>query len=127
MIPVYRMQDDEGRGPFRPGFSHRWVEPRPDRDRLRPFMEVWGPQAALERANAGFYVGCACLTIEQLRRWFTAGEYITLRGWGYRAVLLTVDELLHSDDIQSVVVRARPFSQDALTVPLYGPMAHARG
>jgi hypothetical protein len=39
---VYRVQDVEGRGPWRPGFSRLWVRDRDDHDNLRPWVEQFG-------------------------------------------------------------------------------------
>ena len=35
---VYRIQDSNGRGPWKPGFSHVWVEDRCDLVNLRPIV-----------------------------------------------------------------------------------------
>jgi hypothetical protein len=125
MIPVYRVQDDKGRGPWRSGFSKQWVEYRPDHETLLPWPIEFGTEAYEARRNAdpGAFMGCACLSIDQLRRWFTASEYITLRGFGYRAVILLADELLHTSDVQSVIVRYAPFAEGTQAVPLYGPQS----
>jgi len=127
MIPVYRIQDDEGRGPWRPGFSVKWVERRPDHDNLKSWMEEFGTEYTFTRFAPDVHIGCACLTVEQLRRWFTASEYITLRGFGYRAVVMLADELLHSSDIQSVIVRSKPFTEGVQVIPLYGPVNFPKG
>ena len=126
MIPVYRIQDPEGRGPFRPGFSHKWVETRPDHDLLKPYFDILDRKSLVDTIRGGYHVGCACLTVEQLRRWFTAGEYITLRGYGFQAVVMMADELLHTDDVQSVIARLKPFNEGAQAIPLYGPTAYRK-
>lgn len=36
---IYRVQDAEGRGPWRPGFSKYWVCDRDDHDVLIPWMK----------------------------------------------------------------------------------------
>jgi len=124
---VYRVQDAEGRGPFRPGFSHWWVEERPDHDNLVPWMQQFGHDA-LQRAGWPFgkHFGCACRTLEQLRRWFTAGEYATLERFGFQAVRLDVARVLHESEIQLLFQRAKPLRADASPVVLYGPNVRAK-
>jgi len=39
---VYRVQDKEGRGPWRPGFSQIWVETRLDHMFLPPWYVEFG-------------------------------------------------------------------------------------
>ena len=39
---IYRVQDAQGRGPWKPGFSHRWVEDRPDHYNLPPWFVEFG-------------------------------------------------------------------------------------
>lgn len=92
MTAVYRIQDRDGRGPWKPGFSRRWVEDRADHDVLRPWFEEFGRVDKL--AIVGFAIGCGCRTVEQLQRWFTPSEYATLLQFGYRAVRLDVGRIL---------------------------------
>ena len=40
MPTVYRVQDADGRGPFKPGFSHQWVEERADHENLLPWFNI---------------------------------------------------------------------------------------
>jgi len=121
---VYRVQDAEGRGPFRPGFSHWWVEERPDHDNLVPWMQQFGYDA-IPRTGWPFgkHFGCACRTLEQLRRWFTASEYATLQRLGFQAVSMDVARVLHESEIQLLFQRAKPLCADFSPVDLYGPNA----
>lgn len=117
MTTVYRVQDRSGRGPWKPGFSHRWVEDRDDHDLLIPWYQQFG--WVNKNAISGMHVGCGCRTLEQLRRWFTAGEYQTLLQFGYQAVQLEVGRILGESDIQLVFERARPLREAAVPVELY--------
>ena len=81
---IYRIQDKDGRGPWKPGFSHRWVEIRPDHNNLPAWYEEFGPLH--NYISYGEHCGSGCKTIDQLRRWFTKSEYRTLLKYGYRAV-----------------------------------------
>lgn len=117
---VYRVQDAIGRGPWRPGFSHLWVEDRPDHKHLLPWMQEFGHDA-IPRTGRPFaeYFGCACRTIEQLRRWFTESEYATLRHYGFMAVKLQADRVLRESDIQLLFQRTRPLAYGAEPFGLY--------
>ena len=119
---VYRVQDADGRGPFRPGFSHWWVEERPDHDNLVPWMQQFGHDA-IPRTGWPFgkHFGCACRTLDQLRRWFTASEYATLQRFGFQAVSMDVARVLHESEIQLLFQRAKPLRADVSPVDLYGP------
>ena len=117
MSTVFRVQDRSGRGPWKPGFSHLWVEDRDDHDRLRPWYEEFG--WVQRNAIAGMYVGCGCRHVDQLRRWFTRGEYEKLLAYGYTAVELSVGRILGESDIQVVFERARPLREAARAFNLY--------
>jgi len=94
---VYRIQDKDGRGPFKPGFSHRWVQSRDDHENLVPWFVEFGP---IHKTICTFEVaGTGCESIKQLRRWFTKKEYKRLRGYGYMAVKMDVDRILASSEI----------------------------
>ena len=113
---VYRVQDKEGRGPWKPGFSMKWVENRDDLDNLHPWFREFGDVRRL--IPNGMIMGSACLSIEQLRRWFTPGEYQTLLGFGYQAVAIEASVAVGSD-IQCVIYRAKAFEEDAEPIELY--------
>ena len=99
LATVYRIQDKEKRGPWRPGFSHKWVEDRPDAEyeALKPIMHDL-PNAMHARGGL-----CACRSLSQLKRWVTDSEYQTLFGYGYRCVRITNCEVIAESDIQIVV------------------------
>lgn len=115
---VYRIQDAEGRGPWRPGFSKFWVRGRADLANLRPWMEEFKELRVLPRGE--HYYGCACRTPEQLRRWFTRDEYATLRNYDFRAVSMQADYILAESTTQLVFMRALPLRIGAASVDLYG-------
>ena len=100
---VFRVQDRDGRGPWRPGFSDQWVEDREDFDNLVPWYREMGDVHKL--GDPGSHKGTGCATVEQLRRWFTESEYRKLKGFGYQAVELWADRILGESDIQLVFER----------------------
>ena len=114
---IYRVQDAQGRGPWKPGFSAQWVEDRPDHDNLAPWYEEF--ENVLHRRTKGLVVGCGCKTKDQLKRWFTPGEYKTLTGKGYESVAMFVDEILAESDTQCVFEVADPLWVRAVPFSLY--------
>lgn len=117
MPTVYRIQDGEGRGPFKPGFSKRWVRPRPDHENLMSWFEEFGYGVLGDLPDG--VCGSACVNLEQLRRWFTEQEYNTLKMYGYRAVEMQVSGIIAESEIQCFVVRSIPFNKEIKTVLLY--------
>ena len=115
---VYRIQDKDGRGPWKPGFSQKWIEVRDDHDNLPPWFYEFGP--VHNKAFTWESVGSACLTIDQLRRWFTESEYRTLLRHGYKAVKMEASRILGSSEIQCVFTRSnKHLSEDFETFDLY--------
>jgi hypothetical protein len=117
MAIVYRVQDSDGRGPWKPGFSQRWAEDREDWDNLPPWYVEFG--RVDQRGILGMAMGSACLTLEQLRRWFTASEYATLQRYGYRAVRMEVGRVLAESPVQCFIERSKPLHEDVIEVELY--------
>ncbi|MCK0507967.1 hypothetical protein [Aromatoleum anaerobium] len=114
---IYRIQDSDGRGPWKPGFSRLWVEDRDDHDLLIPWYQEFG-QVHL-RAIVGMHIGCGCRSEDQLRRWFTQTEYARLVEYGYRAVRMPVGRILAESNIQCVFERAKPLRRDVVPFALY--------
>ena len=114
---VFRVQDAEGRGPWKPGFSHNWVEDRDDHQNLVPWFEEFGD--VRQRAIYGMAMGSGCRTVEQLRRWFTATEYAKLLTLGYNAVRMPAGIILAQSEIQCVFQRAKPLNEGCEVIDLY--------
>lgn len=114
---VYRIQDKDGRGPWKPGFSATWVEYRQDHENLKPWGYEMGP--IHENATDDEFVGCGCRTIEQLRRWFTLSEYKTLLTSGYRAVKMDIKRSLGDSKTQCLFTRDIPLHINVKRIKLY--------
>jgi hypothetical protein len=122
ILKVYRVQDAEGRGPWRPGFSDKWVEDRTDAEfmRLKPIQDEF-PNLDQQLGNMdGKHAGVGCETLAKLRQWFTKSEYETLLGFGYQCVCLNCDRIVATSDIQCVFVRSKPLNKNVRKVRLYG-------
>jgi hypothetical protein len=115
---VYRVQDREGRGPWRPGFSAKWLH---DSDLPLPaaFFEEFGWRLAdvPRMFRRGEFGGCGCRTLEQLARWITSTEAERLRVYGYVIVRMTIDRVLAESENQVVFARRKPLSQDVEIIP----------
>lgn len=116
---VYRIQDKQGRGPFRSGLTMKWLE----KDKNLPPYYFEFPDLDLHaETNPNDFVGCACLHMEQLRKWFTPNEYQTLAKLGFKAVRLEVDQILRQSENQCVFSRAKRFNKNAVVMTLYLPL-----
>lgn len=114
---VFRVQDLNGRGPFKPGFSSKWVEPRDDHQFLVPwFIDL---SRVDKQVTYGLHAGAACGSIDQLRRWFTAAEYEFLKKHGYQAYEIEVDRVIGESEIQLVFERVLPLNVGVFPFDLY--------
>ena len=116
---MYRVQDVDGRGPFKPGLSKFWIIERPDHENLLPWT-AFVSRNELSRWHQRYrHLGCACRSIEELRRWFIPMEYETLLLMGYQAVKLLGCEVLWQDNTQCVIGRNKSFSSGAFPISLH--------
>lgn len=116
MTTVYRVQDKHGRGPFKPGFTAKWL--KVDKGLAPFYVEFNGFNPAAE-SSPHEHVGCGCTALEQLKQWFTKEEFITLKRFGFKAVRLDVDRVLRLSDKQCVFARSRQLRKGAIEVQLY--------
>lgn len=121
-MKVYRIQDKDGRGPFKPGFSKRWLdpEPKPNEELLVPWPYQFPDILFRIQVEGTINFGCACASPEQLQMWFSESEYNRLKRFGYKSVTLEIDEILGQSDIQLVFRRLKPIKVDAMPFALYG-------
>lgn len=117
-MTIFRVQDANGRGPWKPGFSHKWVRENPDYD-LVAWPVQFGVDLIRHASIAGMFVGYGCETVDQLRRWFDREEYAKLVALKHVAVKLEVGRILASSDIQCVFERSKPLNQDVEVFQLY--------
>ncbi len=113
---IYRVQHKkDGRGPWRPGWSHVWVEDREDHDNLLPpSIEFNGISF-----KKGFYHGSGCSSISQLKRWFTESEYLTLKKYNFHSVIMKVDNVLGHSKTQVLFERKKALNKNVKAFTLY--------
>ena len=119
---LFRVQDQDGRGPFKPGFSHNWVIDREDNINLIPYMMEFDEDKMKlinEHIRNGLHLGCGCRTIEKLRRWFTKKEYATLIKYGYKAVAIKYDTIIAESETQCVFSNKDTLNKSCSIIRLY--------
>ena len=109
MTTIYRMQDRNGRGPWKPGFSKQWVDAG---DHIPPPpWQVEFEADFMEAHERGLHIGSGCRTIEGLKKWFTIREKRRLWKLGYSVVALVVDEILGESKNQVLFARRKPLRE----------------
>lgn len=111
-IVLLRMQDINGRGPWKPGLSDQWVDHERRFD-LPALQEDFGfdlkpmVDAAFKR---GLHIGTAVRGAEIFNQWFTPTERVKLAMLGYRIVDASACEILGETQYQAVIGSAEPLS-----------------
>jgi hypothetical protein len=118
MKTIYRIQNKKGRGPFMPGFSHRWLDEEKEEEACLPPWNVEFKNLNLIIVK-GIHYGCGCESLEQLKKWFNLTEYSKLKVFGFDAVMLKVDKILAHSGVQCVFRRSKPLFKGATIVKLY--------
>ena len=104
-ITLYRVQDSDGRGPYKPGISHIWSDQ--DSTAGAPYFEEFGWQI-LDTIPQGMHSGCAFQTMDQLHAWFSQAELNRLLRMGYQIVTVKADGIAAQSDRQTVFWCRRP-------------------
>lgn len=113
---VYRFQDVDGRGPYKPGMRDRWGDADHDFRGLRSFIEDPDIGVSVIRGRRPGRVGCAFLSLEQARRWFTPREVMRMQRCGYELICMDATVLAASDQ-QCVIEADRPLCEIGFIVP----------
>lgn len=113
---LYRVQDQAGRGPWRPGFSRQWVEPSDEAGRLMETLMDLLPFEAIQMLPEHLHYGCACRTKASLLAWFLPPEIRRLQAFGYRIVRMQVDAVLAESQWQVFFARRRPLAEGATVI-----------
>jgi hypothetical protein len=117
-VRIYRVQDREGRGPFKPGFSKVWADDdfAPGMKPLPTFMEEFGHDIIERLGRVGEYFGSGVLSHQDICKWFSATERRKLCDLGYDVVSLKVSRLLASSENQVLFARETPLHRGAIIV-----------
>lgn len=111
-VAIYRVQDVEGRGPYRPMFSHRWLDafgPPPP----APVYLEFGARFVAECGRPGETVGCGVRSPVQITRWFTSSERGKLILLGFNLVCVMADRIIAESPNQVLFASRRPFAVGA--------------
>jgi hypothetical protein len=106
-ILLYRWQDKDGRGPYRPGMSRYWAD-QDNQANNPPFFQEFGMDIT-KQCRPGEAMGCAFRTIEQMRQWFTDAERQRMRLMGYEFGCMEADRVIAESERQVVFARRKPF------------------
>lgn len=109
-VRLFRVQDQEGRGPYRPGFSRFWATP--DGPALLPWWVELGLDArdGLKLIPRGMHCGSAFTSMEKLTAWFDADERDKLDGFGYFIVRFRPDKIIAETPTQVVFAQSYPLT-----------------
>ena len=112
---VLRVQDREGRGPYRPGFSHVWIDD--DHTGSCPsIFDDFGPDVVNKMSLADAN-GCAFRNLDAAAKWFSRKEALALQKLGYSLVAMTVDRVIAESETQMLVSRRKPFRDGCVVIP----------
>lgn len=112
MPVVWRVQNGEGRGPYKPGLSEQWSDGNSGRDCVPWWIELGLPMvAAHDSLRGNMHTGCAFETKEKAKEWFSRSELRRLSKLGYRLVQINVDAIRYRTPTQLVVQSITPLSQ----------------
>lgn len=104
---LFRIQDAEGRGPYKPGISRLWADATHGLRAGAAISIEFGPDV-YDRVPAGVHAGCAFATLDQLHAWFSEAEIARLRVMGYRIVTVKADGIVAQSARQTVFWSRRP-------------------
>lgn len=124
---VFRVQDADGRGPFRPGFSRQWLDEDAPVGRLSESIFDLVPLSTLRAIDkSSSYFGCACRSFDGLMEWFTPIERERLKSFGFHPVRLRVDGVLAESPWQLVFIRQRALASGAVRLRWTPKLVEAR-
>lgn len=120
-MKVYRVQDKEGRGPFKPGLTRHWLIYNKGKDKLIPWYAGMNSEQIKALLSGRGAIGTACISIKDLCKWFSKKEYSTLLKHGYRSIYLDINEedVLFKDDNQILFNRDIPLNEQITAFNLY--------
>lgn len=117
-MKVYRVQDADGRGPFKPGFSKTWVDEifHPEVKEHPTWMQEFGTDLIARKGRKGEYFGSAVLYLGKLREWFSPTERQKLKELGYYIAAMNAERLLAWSPAQVVFARSLPLNRSVTKI-----------
>ena len=107
-MKIFRIQDKTGRGPWKPGFSHKWLDEEGPPLPPAIYETVRNFQGIVTRANAkGMYLGCA-VREGKLSEWISESEMARLKCYGYFLVNAGQCQILADDGMQVIIASKKP-------------------
>jgi hypothetical protein len=102
--PIYRMQDELGPGPWRPGLSSQWIGSDTPLGG-RPIHREAGALDAIKSAHAKrLHIGCAARA-SRLHLWFSDVDIMRLNAMGFSLVDASSCSVLYETDQQLIIGR----------------------
>jgi hypothetical protein len=112
---LLRIQDADGRGPYKPGMQSQWADAAHDQRNPAIFDEFGWKVCKSIRADE--YAGCAFIDAEQLRRWFSRRELGEIEKLGYQLVEIEASRIVGRSKHQLVFISKLPLSKAAKELP----------
>ena len=108
---LWRIQDEHGRGPFKPGFSHVWADENfaPGIVPLPTLREDFGP-AIYQQLVGPYHYGTAVRDKSMIGKWFSCTEQAKLFALGFSLVSLRPDVIIAESEHQVLFGRIKPFT-----------------
>lgn len=111
MAKLYRVQRQDGRGPYRPGFSQLWTSK--DGPACLPWWTEIGItlEDGISRIPTGMAGGSAFASPQALVAWFTPEEREKLDGLGFFVVKFRPDKMIAETPTQVVFAQSYPLAR----------------
>jgi len=113
MSTIFRVQDGDGRGPFRLGLSRQWIDDTTGPALPPSWIEEFGLDLLKREGRMGEHYGSGCMTLHDLTLWFQPDECVRLALLGFRVVRLDGARIIARSSCQVVFGRLRPLAEAA--------------
>ena len=105
---IYRIQDREGRGPYKPGETELWQDKEGEALPPLPIPAILKFRRSIPKDH---HMGFGFQSMEQLRNWFSDGEISRLYYRGFQIVSMGATGILMKDGKQVLFHRRFPFNE----------------
>jgi hypothetical protein len=111
MNKIYRVQDADGRGPYRPGPAHLWVNWDHEQQRNPTLFGDFSLRDPSRSWHSGFR------TLDQLCAWFGVDERFNLEDLGYSVVTLLADQIILESNRELIFSRIQKLHLGIIQLP----------